>query len=167
MASWVVGTSAEASGRIAARLLGGAAKGHPGAVLVDYLLCDDRHAAEGRIQGQLLAVEQRCIGPQGGPHHADGVEHSLRADDADDRFVQTGKGSPGGILVLSLDKLLVGLRRDGKAGGHATAGPGKLGQLGRLTADQALVTICGMGQGDYPSDAGIHLRTSWKRVTCK
>ncbi len=76
----------------------GRPKGHTGAILVDHLLDDDRHAAEARVQGQLLAVEQRRIGPEGGPYDAQGIKDSLCANDADDRFMQAGKRAVGRIF---------------------------------------------------------------------
>ena len=68
-----------------------APESHAGAILVDHLLDDNGHLAERRVQGQFLAVQQRRIGPEGGPHYADGVEHGIYAHHADDRLVQAGE----------------------------------------------------------------------------
>jgi len=77
------------------------AKSDAGAVLCPHFLDQHGHPAGQRVEGQFLAVQQRCIRPQGRPHQTDRFEDRCFPHDIQERFVQPRKGPLGRIFSRS------------------------------------------------------------------
>jgi len=96
-------------------LLRVAAEAHPRGPSRNGLLYDDRHGTSRHVEAQLLAVEQRTIGPEGGPDETDVLHDGLRATHVHVRLVEPCVGRARGVLPR-------GRRADGHR--HFTERPG-------------------------------------------
>ena len=65
----------------------------------DESLDDHRHGTRIRVDPEFAPIEQRPVGPQRGPHRADGVDDLVDPADPDERVVEPGERGALGVLA--------------------------------------------------------------------
>ena len=112
-------------------------EGHAGTIRGNQFLNDDGHSAPGRVQTQLLSIEQGAVRPQRCPHQSDMTKNRFEPGNVQKRFVQAGIGTLGTIL-----------RQAGRPDGDGTVSKGGSKALGQIIGEPKPACLTGKAIAD-------------------